>query len=990
MLVAYSPEWAEVKARFRDARELVRDTTGEVVPARILLTFEARRSEIEALDRLRWIDAEQNQPGLFVPVGGWPGFTRVHQRRMPEPDRGRRADGTPSMSTRVTVAIAVGARLVRFEGFVPPSAPPAWVDEILGIARGVRFEDLPVPGVTEDALRRLREGPRLVDPAQVAFPVDPDGPGFPDVEAAVERAAERLPNLPDPEGFLGVSSSTPSASNLVQRLRTSDVDSEIEIAVSNDGRTVVVVNNERDFATSADGGQTFVTTGVAPPPTGGDAHGNPSIAYGASGSFYFGAIGFPTAGQCSTSVAVSTDGGRSFGFRSNATLCDDSGLAGPTCFPDQAHLGADRANLSSTGQDRVYSTWRNFAGGGCGTGGSTLAVSGPEIPSLACSSDGATTWGGAVAVGTFGDSYPRIAVAQDGFVYVVYRAGANNIMLDRFSPCDSGLVRQVGYPVMVASISRVSCPIPGLDRCNDGSDMSSHTVAVDDTDPSHLFVAYAATSTAGVNEDVIMRDSTDRGATWPSGRSVQVSGSANARRFMPWVCSTGGNAYVTWYDTRNATSSRTDLTDFYGASASLDAMGNLVSGAEFRISGVSDPLCDSGWPSAPRAANDAEACPTQPQLAGRCLDTTGTPTGIRCDFSDCGGAGLGVGASCQCDGAAGETCNTGRGYPKYGDYNGNACANGQLFAAWASATSPPSITPASTTIDVFFDTPLNDPPLADAGPDQTLECALGGTTVQLDGTGSSDPDGQSLDYAWSGGFDGGVATGATPVVTYAGLGADRVTLTVEDPVGFEASDTVSITVEDTVAPSIVAPSDLSLECTGPLTPVLLGTPTVDDGCDPAVVVTNDAPSSFPVGTTTVTWTATDASGNASSATQVVTVLDTVPPDLAVSMSPRELWPPNHRMVSVAASIAVSDLCDQAPVVRLTRATSSEPDNDRGDGNTVNDIQGADIGTDDRQLRLRAERRGLGPGRIYTVGYEAEDASGNVAGASAQVVVPHNQ
>ena len=36
-------------------------------------------------------------------------------------------------------------------------------------------------------------------------------------------------------------------------------------------------------------------------------------------------------------------------------------------------------------------------------------------------------------------------------------------------------------------------------------------------------------------------------------------------------------------------------------------------------------------------------------------------------------------------------------------------------------------------------------------------------------------------------------------------------------------------------------------------------------------MTNDAPETFPVGTTTVTWTATDVAGNVGTATQTVTI-----------------------------------------------------------------------------------------------------------------------
>ena len=97
------------------------------------------------------------------------------------------------------------------------------------------------------------------------------------------------------------------------------------------------------------------------------------------------------------------------------------------------------------------------------------------------------------------------------------------------------------------------------------------------------------------------------------------------------------------------------------------------------------------------------------------------------------------------------------------------------------------------------------------------------------------------------------------------------------------------------------------------------------------------------------------------------------------------------MVDIVATVTVSDISDAAPTVVLTSVTSNEPDNDKGkgDGNTVNDIQGAEIGTEDYEFQLRAERAGKGEGRVYTIDYTATDASGNSASASATVVVPHD-
>jgi hypothetical protein len=222
----------------------------------------------------------------------------------------------------------------------------------------------------------------------------------------------------------------------------------------------------------------------------------------------------------------------------------------------------------------------------------------------------------------------------------------------------------------------------------------------------------------------------------------------------------------------------------------------------------------------------------------------------------------------------------------------------------------------SDVLDMGFPTelyvgPLNQAPVANAGPDQASEVVFDCMTlVTLDGSGSSDDDGDLLGFNWT--WKGGSATGDNPTIQLP-LGTHIITLFLDDGKGGTDSDTVN-----------------------------------------------------------------------------VTVIDTTPPQFSVSVSPDTLRPPNHKMVEVNVDVSVSDNCDPDPDIVLVSVDCDEPDNALGvgDGNTINDIQNVDIGTEDYALSLRAERQGEGDGRIYTITYEAIDDFGNSTTATATVIVPY--
>lgn len=147
------------------------------------------------------------------------------------------------------------------------------------------------------------------------------------------------------------------------------------------------------------------------------------------------------------------------------------------------------------------------------------------------------------------------------------------------------------------------------------------------------------------------------------------------------------------------------------------------------------------------------------------------------------------------------------------------------------------------------------------------------------------------------------------------------------------------------------------------------------------------PGPFPVGEHTIDVTVTVGAEPAQAVcSSVLVVRDTQPP--AVTPRVVELWPPNHKYhhLTPADCLIIADACDAAPTVWFTSASSDEPDDDLGDGSTTGDIAGfACDGVD-----LRAEREGGSDGRVYTLGWAAEDHAGNRTTGTCQVVVPHDQ
>lgn len=204
-------------------------------------------------------------------------------------------------------------------------------------------------------------------------------------------------------------------------------------------------------------------------------------------------------------------------------------------------------------------------------------------------------------------------------------------------------------------------------------------------------------------------------------------------------------------------------------------------------------------------------------------------------------------------------------------------------------------------------------------------------------------------------------------------------------------------------PDADAGPDQTVECqgNGGANVDLDGSDSSDADCDilsyawsgPFGTVGGRNPNVFcPLGTSPVWLVTSDIWLSSLLDTTQITVADTQPPLLTVTLTPTLLWVPDHRLVRIDATVNVADTCGGTPPsVLLTSITSNQPDNGVADGDTINDIQDAQIDTFDQSFLLRSQRAGNDPnGRTYTITYTATDASGNQTQTTATVHVPHSQ
>lgn len=237
---------------------------------------------------------------------------------------------------------------------------------------------------------------------------------------------------------------------------------------------------------------------------------------------------------------------------------------------------------------------------------------------------------------------------------------------------------------------------------------------------------------------------------------------------------------------------------------------------------------------------------------------------------------------------------------------------------------------------------------------------------------------------------------ASPAITYSHasgstfpIGVTTVAVTATDDAGLSASETFTVTlIPDTTKPTFDSvPTDIGpLECNqagGRI--VTYDAASASDDCDvsPDLAYSHASGSVFPLGTTTVTVTATDDSGNVATGTFTITIEDTTSPTLTCSLSRTMLWPARGGLLPLGFSALATDVCGTPEIDIQVYSNEAE-----GTGPLGPDASSAATAA---SLRLRAERAYPGVagsyGRIYLVVVRATDPSGNATVHCKSVIVP---
>jgi len=200
---------------------------------------------------------------------------------------------------------------------------------------------------------------------------------------------------------------------------------------------------------------------------------------------------------------------------------------------------------------------------------------------------------------------------------------------------------------------------------------------------------------------------------------------------------------------------------------------------------------------------------------------------------------------------------------------------GESTVTFTATDASGNITDCSFTVTITDEEPPTI--VCPANIDMDVDAGICGAVVSFETPTASDNSGSEVTVTQTA---GPISGEVFPV------GTTTVTFTATDAAGNSASCSFDVTVNDTEDPTFESVSDINANTDAGVCGAVVSfeAPTATDNCDGTVVSLNDGSmasgSEFPVGTTTVTYTATDAAGNTFTVSFDVIVVDNQAPSIA--------------------------------------------------------------------------------------------------------------